>query len=231
MNKRKISLEEELLRVHKLNNYLLKEADDFNQQNDFNNNQNKNQFDDQSQDGVGGEPEPFGTQDNVDDFGSKDGDIVGDTGGDTEVDVTDLVRGIEDANNSANDTKMSIENVTQQISDMLSKVGDLENRLGVMDQLLSKVDQLNLTVDKMRPPTETERIEALKQKSYPYSVAPEDYLNQTGEKTATDLEKRQTKLSFKDILSDFNASDVRSSFNYRDPIQSEINTLMPPYRN
>ena len=126
---------------------------------------------------------------------------------------------------------MQLDNASQKIEALLSKIGGLESKLSVMDALLQKVDDLGVSVEKMRPPTESERQEIMKQNSYPFNQSPEDYLNKTGARNASEMEERQSKLSFKDILRDFNAQDVQSSFNYNDPVNTEINKFMPPYHN
>lgn len=234
MSKKKLTLEQELKRYQNIFSYgKLNEAE-----NDFN-------TEDQTGDNAFGEENPATAEDQgvENPFG---GDTTTETGdnafgdqtapetqpeGDTEVDVSDLVKGIEDANNSAANTKMQLDNASQKIEDMLGRIGGLENKLGVMDAILQKVDQLGISVEKMRPPTESERREALKQSSYPFNQSPEDFINKVGEQNASELEQRQTKLSFKDILRDFNAQDVQSSFNYKDPLNGEINKFMPPYRN
>lgn len=233
MQTKKLTLEEELKRFRTIDKYLLREAagDEFDMS-AFEGGNNQDAAGDQGQQPQdnGQQPAPDANQE----FGQKpapEPTIETTPEGDTTVDVSDLVKGIEDANNAAADSKMQIDNAAQRIEDLLNRIGGLEDKLGVMDALLQKVDQLGVSVEKMRPPTETERQQALKQSSYPFNLSPEDYANQKGERTATDLEQRQSKLSFKDILKDFNAMDVQSSFNYNDPINNEINNFMPPYRN
>lgn len=235
MKKVKLTLEEELKRYQKIFGYgQINEADEFNADGfgDDNAQQPEEKQPDQQDDTFGADDATgdngFGdTETNTDGFG----DTETEPGGDTEVDVSDLVKGIEDSNNASAEVKMQIDNAAQKIETLLNKIGGLEDKLGVMDALLQKVDQLGISVEKMRPPTERERQEIMKQNSYPFNQTPEDYLNQAGEKNATELEQRQSKLSFKDILKDFNAQDVQSSFNYNDPVNTEINKFMPPYHN
>lgn len=229
MKKRQLTLEQELKRYQKIFGYRqINEADG-----DF----GDNTFGEEQPEAT---PDQENTQDNVpDEFGANTeepntGDFE-DTNiepqGDTEVDVSDLVKGIEDSNNAVANTKMQLDNATQKIEDLMNKIGGLENKLGVMDAILQKVSDLELSVEKMRPPTESERREVLKQSSYPFNQTPEDYVNKVGERNASELEQRQPKLTFKDILKDFNAQDVQSSFSYNDPVNTEINKFMPPYHN
>ena len=223
MKKRQLTLEQELKRYQKIFGYRqINEADGDFGDNTFGNNQ----------------PEDMPSEDNAQDNADAEDPNTGgfqDTNiepqGDTEVDVSDLVKGIEDSNNAVANTKMQLDNATQKIEDLMNKIGGLENKLGVMDAILQKVSDLELSVEKMRPPTESERREVLKQSSYPFNQTPEDYVNKVGERNASELEQRQPKLTFKDILKDFNAQDVQSSFSYNDPVNTEINKFMPPYHN
>lgn len=155
-------------------------------------------------------------------------DLAPEDGGDIELEVSDLVRGIEDANNKADTVQMNIQNSTQRMDQLLNQVAGLESKLNVMDALLARVDDLTMSVEKMRPPTEGERKEALKQNSYPYNTGVTG--DEDVEKTATDLEKRKHKLSFQDIMNDFNHEDVSRSFDIEDPIDKELDDKIRPYR-
>ena len=109
----------------------------------------------------------------------------------TEVDVTDLV----------NDT-----------NEIKGKISSIESNLTKMDSLMGKLDTIDKQVELMRPPTEEERRKALTKDSYPYSVTIDQYNNNQGVKTQTDLENSPKMNMLDTIMNDYNDGVVKDSF-------------------
>ncbi len=133
-----------------------------------------------------------------------------DTGSDetVELDVTELVKGSEEA-------KQSAEQANEKIDSLLSMVGKLENQLKSMEQISSKIDSLETELEK-RAPTPEEKIEMRSLDSYPYSVKLTDFWSsQEGQYDIIDKEDEEPKeytLTQDDINTDYSITDVKSSF-------------------
>ena len=126
----------------------------------------------------------------------------------TEVDVTDLV-------NDTNEIKgkiSSIENNLTKMDSLMGKLDTIENNLGKMDMLIGKMEAMAKQVELMRPPTEEERRKALTKDSYPYSVTIDQYNNNQGVKTQTDLENSPKMNMLDTIMNDYNDGVVKDSF-------------------
>ena len=143
------------------------------------------------------------------------GDIAGDMGGDqdtTEVDVTELVNGTNELKMKVQDVLSKVDQSTQQFNNLMSRVDAIQNNVTKMDSLINKMQDLAKQVELMRPPTETERRQAVAKDSYPFSVTLDDYSKGQGEKTQTDMEKNPKMSMMKTIMSDYNDSQVKDSF-------------------
>ena len=126
----------------------------------------------------------------------------------TEVDVTDLV-------NDTNEIKgkiSSIESNLTKMDSLMGKLDTIENNLGKMDALIGKMEAMAKQVELMRPPTEEERRKALTKDSYPYSVTIDQYNNNQGVKTQTDLENSPKMNMLDTIMNDYNDGVVKDSF-------------------
>lgn len=119
---------------------------------------------------------PEAEEDNI--FSTDGGDEAGmpDMGGDdmamggeeeVELEVTDLVKGTEEA-------KQSADNASHKTSSLLAKFSDLEKRIASMDALGNKIADLEKEIVK-RNPTPIEKLEMRSLSSYPYSVKLTDY--------------------------------------------------------
>jgi len=115
-----------------------------------------------------------GTEDaGTDDTGTNDmsADDMGteDTGGEEEVDidVTQLVKGSEEAKKAAD---LSFLKTTE----LLNKFNDLEQRVAAMDSISSKIDTLEKEIVK-RNPTPVEKLEMRSMDSFPYNIKLTDY--------------------------------------------------------
>jgi len=134
--------------------------------------------------------------------------------GDIEVDVTDLVTSAKEMNTKTDDVIEKITNASSKIEDMINKVSNVEKNLEKMDSLVQQMQKLSKEVELMRPQTEEERRAALAKDSYPFSVTQDEYLEDMGPKTQTDLEGRPDKLSMMDnLVNDYNEVDIKHSFN------------------
>lgn len=125
-----------------------------------------------------------------------------------ELDVTELVKGSEEA-------KQSAEQANEKIDSLLSMVAKLEGQLKSMEQISSKIDSLETELEK-RAPTPEEKIEMRSLDSYPYSVKLTDFWSsQEGQYDIIDKEDEEPKeyiLTQDDIDSDYSGSDLKSSF-------------------
>ena len=125
-----------------------------------------------------------------------------------ELDVTELVKGSEEA-------KQSAEQANEKIDSLLSMVAKLEGQLKSMEQISSKIDSLETELEK-RAPTPEEKIEMRSLSSYPYSVKLTDFWSsQEGQYDIMDKEDEEPKeyiLTQDDIDSDYYGSDLKSSF-------------------
>ncbi len=128
------------------------------------------------------------------------------TGGDeVEVDVTALVKGSEEAKQSADDA-------SQNTSTLLSKFQDLERRVGAMAQISSKIETLEKEIIK-RNPTPIETLEMRSMSSFPYNIKLTDYWKDVDgyDPTGEQIEKEYT-LTQDEVDSDFSDSTVKKSF-------------------
>jgi len=132
--------------------------------------------------------------------------------GTIELDVTELVKGSEEA-------KQSADQANEKIDSLLSMVSKLENQLKSMEQISSKIDSLETELEK-RAPTPEEKIEMRSLDSYPYSVKLTDFWSsQEGQYDIMDKEDEEPKeyvLTQDDIDADYSSADVKSSFDEED---------------
>lgn len=129
-----------------------------------------------------------------------------------ELDVTQLVKGSEEAKESA-------DQANEKIDSLLNMVGKLENQLKSMEQISSKIDSLETELEK-RAPTPEEKIEMRSLDSYPYSVKLTDFWSsQEGQYDIMDKEDEEAKeytLTQDDIDTDYSTTDIKSSFDEED---------------
>ena len=141
-----------------------------------------------------------------------------DMGGESEeIDVTSLVNGTEEAKNAA-------ENANNTAEMLLQKLSDLEARLGNMDKVTAKIDDLEKEMVK-RNPTPLEKLEMRSLDSYPFNQKLTDYwAEKEGPYDVMNKEKEKEEyvLTNDDVDSEYNAVDVRKSFNIEDnPYEEE----------
>jgi hypothetical protein len=130
---------------------------------------------------------------------------------DVEIDVTELVKGSEEA-------KKSAEEATRNTETLLSKLADLENRLEKMDNISSKMNDLEQQIIK-RNPTPVEKLELRSLSSFPYNQKLTDYWGQKHDgydiTSGIDKEEEYT-LTNDDINYDYSDSGIKQSFTVND---------------
>jgi hypothetical protein len=89
------------------------------------------------------------------------------TGGEVEVDVTDIVK-------DTKETKEAVNTGNQKVDELMNKLSDLENKLASMNDLVSKIDELETQFEK-RNPTPEEKLEMRSLDSFPYNLKLTDY--------------------------------------------------------
>jgi hypothetical protein len=144
-------------------------------------------------------------------------DTAADSGDEVEVDVTQIVKGSEEAKKSAD---LSFLKTTE----LLSKFNDLEQRVAAMDSISSKIDTLEKEIVK-RNPTPVEKLEMRSMDSFPYNIKLTDYWKDvpgydTGQEkpvefvlTKDDVDNSYTDASIKDTFNvpeDYEEEDVNS---------------------
>ena len=128
---------------------------------------------------------------------------------DVEIDVTELVKGSEEA-------KRSAEEATRNTETLISKLADLESRLAKMDNITNKIDDLEREMVK-RNPTPVEKLELRSLSSFPYNQKLTDFWGQKhdGYEVTSDTNKEYT-LTTDDINYDYSDNNIRQSFSVDD---------------
>jgi hypothetical protein len=185
--------------------------------------------DDAPADDAGGNDTTFGT----DDTGGEDTtgddttgtDTAADTSADTtdagdtgeeevDVDVTQLVKGSEEAKNAASDA-------SQKTSELLAKFSELEQRVSAMDSITSKINDLEKEIVK-RNPTPVEKLEMRSMSSFPYNIKLTDYWKDVDGYDATGEEKPQEYVLTKDeVDSGAMSGDIKKTFDVPEDYEEE----------
>jgi hypothetical protein len=135
---------------------------------------------------------------------------------DVEVDVTELVKGSEEA-------KMAADRASQNSEMLLQKLSDLESRVASMDNVSSKIAELEQEIIK-RNPTPVEKLEMRSLSSFPYSQKLTDYW--ADKKGAYDVmgdekEDEEYTLTQDDVDSSYSEGDIKQSFTVKDDYEEE----------
>lgn len=129
---------------------------------------------------------------------------------DVEVDVTELVKGSEEAKEAA-------DKASQNSEMLLQKLADLEARISSMDAVSGKIEALEDEIIK-RNPTPVEKLEMRSLSSYPYSQKLTDYW--ADKKGAYDVmgneEKEEYTLTQDDVENSYSEGDIKQSFTVKD---------------
>lgn len=153
---------------------------------------------------------PFGG----DDTGGGMDDIGG--GDDVEVDVTELVKGSEEATHAATDA-------SHKTSELLHKFNDLEQKVASMDAITHKIDALEKEIIK-RNPTPIEKLEMRSTDSFPYNIKLTDYWKDVPGYEANSGDEAKPKeyvLTKDDVDTGFVDSSIKKSFNVPEDYEEE----------
>jgi hypothetical protein len=125
----------------------------------------------------------------------------------TEVDVTALVKGSEEA-------KQSADKASFFSSMLLKKLDDLEKRVGDMDKVTQQIDNLESQF-KLRNPTDNEKLEMRSLNSGPYTQKLSDYwADKEGQYDVMDVnKKKEFVLTKQNLDQDYSEPDIKKSFN------------------
>ena len=134
-----------------------------------------------------------------------------------ELDVTELVKGSEEA-------KASADSANAKIDQLMGMVNKLEGQLDGMSKISQKIDNLETEIEK-RNPTEDEKIEMRSLDSYPYNLKLTDFWsNQEGQYDIMSAEDKEQEyeLNRDSIDSDYVESNIKSSFDEDEFTEEEI---------
>jgi hypothetical protein len=125
----------------------------------------------------------------------------------TEIDVTSLVKGSEEAKHAADIASHNSEL-------LLQKLNDLESRVARMSKVSDKIEDLEKEIIK-RNPTPVEKLEMRSLSSYPYSQKLTDYW--ADKEGAYDVmnnkeQKKEYVLTKDDVDADYSDSNIKKSF-------------------
>jgi hypothetical protein len=124
-----------------------------------------------------------------------------------ELDVTELVKGTEDA-------KMSSDLANKQLQQLSQKFDQLVSTVSKIELINKKIDSLEHEIEK-RNPTEVEKLEMRSLDSFPFNVKLTDYWSDKENQYDVmdkNNEKNEYVLTQNDIEKDFNDLAVRDSF-------------------
>ncbi len=139
-----------------------------------------------------------------------------DTGTEEEVDidVTQLVKGSEEAKKSAD---LSFLKTTE----LLTKFNDLEQRVAAMDSIASKIDTLEKEIVK-RNPTPVEKLEMRSMDSFPYNIKLTDYWKDVDGYDATgEQQPKEYILKKDDIDTGMVDASIKKTFDVPEDYEAE----------
>jgi len=172
-------------------------------------------------DSQGGEPTPEGPTDDLDPNAApapeaEPAPMAEPASDDVEIDVTELVKGSEEA-------KMAADRASQNSEMLLQKLSDLESRVASMDSVSGKIAELEQEIIK-RNPTPVEKLEMRSLSSYPYSQKLTDYwADKEGayDVMGDEKEKEEYTLTQDDVDSSYSEGDIKKSFTIKDDYEEE----------
>ncbi len=136
-------------------------------------------------------------------------------GDEVEVDVTSLVKGSEEA-------KQSADNASQNTDTLLAKFQELESRVGAMAAISDKIETLEKEIIK-RNPTPIESLEMRSMKSFPYNIKLTDYWKDVeGYDPDGEQKEKEYVLTQDDVDADFADASVKKSFDEIDYEEEDI---------
>jgi hypothetical protein len=142
------------------------------------------------------------------------GDTPEDTSDEVEVDVTQLVKGSEEA-------KLAASDASQKTAELLNKFSDLERRVAAMDAISSKIDTLEKEIVK-RNPTPVEKLEMRAMDSFPYNIKLNDYFKDVaGYDFGAEKKPKEYVLTKDDVNTTYSDESIKKSFNVSDDYTEE----------
>jgi hypothetical protein len=131
-----------------------------------------------------------------------------DSGDEVEVDVTQIVKGSEEAKKAADLSFL-------KTSELLSKFNDLEQRVAAMDSISSKIDTLEKEIVK-RNPTPVEKLEMRSMSSFPYNIKLTDYWKDVDGYDTGVEEPKEFVLTKDDVDTGYTDASIKNTFNIPD---------------
>lgn len=136
-----------------------------------------------------------------------------------DLDVTELVKGSQEA-------KASADQANSKIEQLMGMVDKLENQLSAMSQISVKIDGLEKELEK-RVPTEDEKVQLRSMDSYPYNIKLSDFWKdhqdspyETGMEDEEGKDEEGNYVLTQDDVDNFDANQIKGSFN-ENPFEEE----------
>lgn len=131
-----------------------------------------------------------------------------------EVDVTQIVKGSEEAKEAASDA-------SQKTSELLSKFSELEQRVAAMDSITSKIENLEKEIVK-RNPTPVEKLEMRSMSSFPYNIKLTDYWKDVeGYEASEENNPKEYVLTKDDVASAGTDTSIKKTFDVPEDYEEE----------
>ncbi len=144
-------------------------------------------------------------------MGNTDLTPMDNSGGDVEVDITDLVTSAEDSN-------QKLDGLNQALNNILQKFDELEGRISSVDQVMSKIDNVEKEVEK-RLPTPVEKLELRSLDSYPYNMKLSDFWDKKNEELGVETTDPNKETEFvltqDNVMDDYDPVALKSSFDVK----------------
>jgi hypothetical protein len=166
--------------------------------------------DDMGGDDMGGDDMGFGAEP-TDNTPEEEPAIEEPASDDVEVDVTELVKGSEEA-------KMAADKASQNSELLMQKITDLESRISSMDAVSDKISKLEKEFIE-RNPTQTEKLKLQSVRSGPYTQDLSSYwATKHGEYDVLDNDEKEDEytLTKKDVDDSYSEADTKQSFSVKD---------------
>jgi hypothetical protein len=162
-----------------------------------------------AEDTEGADAEDMGGDDaDTEDIGGED---MGDE--EVEVDVTQIVKGSDEAKKAADLSFL-------KTSELLDKFNDLEKRVAAMDSISSKIDTLEKEIVK-RNPTPVEKLEMRSMSSFPYNIKLTDYWKDVDGYDTGQEEPKEFVLTKDDVENTYTDASIKDTFNISDDYEEE----------
>lgn len=140
----------------------------------------------------------------VEKLGSEDTKKEGDTESTDELDVTELV-----------DSQKNIESKQDEyFNNLFGQLESLQSKLGEMDTIINKLNDMEAKIEKYRQKTPEEKLELRSLDSYPFNQKLTDFFEDK-EPEMKETGKEYTLTT--DEVEDFQANDIKDSFNVFNP--------------